>query len=66
MAAELSADVASEFGGKRSQGFGRCGIVIGKTILAAEEDSNGNQSQDFFIARLAVGKVSCKTILILA
>ena len=63
---KLPADIASEVYRKRSQGFGRCGITIGKTILAAEEDSNRNQSQDFLIARLAVGKVSSKTVMILA
>jgi hypothetical protein len=66
VAAKFPANFLSRLGGKRSQRFGGRGITVGKTILATEEDRDGNQPQDFFIARFAVGEIVRKTIAVFA
>lgn len=66
MATKFLTDFFAEIGREGRQSFRRCGILVGKPILAAQEDSDGNQPQNFFIARLAVGKIGRKTVLIFA
>lgn len=66
MAAEFVADFAAGLGGQRGKGLGRSGKAIGKAVFAAHENHDGNQPEDFFIARLALREIGGKTVRLAA
>lgn len=62
LTAEFPTDLGPILGRKSCQGLNWRGIAVRKMILAAQEDSNGNQTQDFLVAWLAVRKIGSKAL----
>lgn len=62
MAAKFVTNLTSSLGGQSSERFSGSRKSVGKAILAAHEDSHGNQPENFLVARLAIGKISGKAI----
>jgi hypothetical protein len=62
--AKFLADFAAVGSGEGSQSLSGRRIAVGKMVLTAQEDGNGNQPQDFLVAGLAARKIGGKSVAI--
>lgn len=62
MAAKFVTDLTPILGGESGERFRGSREAVGKAILATQEDRHGNQSEDFFVPRLAIGKIGGKAV----